>query len=106
MTTTGVGVAESLYDELAEALSASRGGAATKPVSVTLPTPLADAFRLLADRGLEENVSAAVVDALQGRLQSIVVGLRLDELYAESPDARPSEEAVRAMAARLGVELP
>ncbi len=94
-----------LYEELSEALAASRRGAATRPVSVTLPAPLADAFKLLAEHGHEDNVSAATVEALTGRLQSIVIGLRLDQIYEEFPDARPAEEEIQEMAARAGVRL-
>lgn len=51
-------------------------------------------------------MSAATVEALTGRLQSIVIGLRLDQVYEEFPDARPSEEEVQEMAARAGIRLP
>lgn len=95
-----------LYDQLSDALAAARRGAATRPVSVTLPAPLADAFRLLAEHGYEENVSAATAKALEGRLQSVVIGLRLEQIYEEFPDARPSEDEVQEMAARAGVQLP
>ena len=94
-----------LLDELSTLFVAVREGASTRPVSVTLPAPMADAFRLLAEHGLEENVSAAVTDALLPRLQSVLIGLRLDLVYEEFPDARPSEEEIHQMAERLGVAL-
>ncbi len=97
---------ESLYDQVAELLHQSRSGAPTRPMSVTVPAPLADAFRLLADHDRVTNVSAAVVEAMTGRLQSIVIGLHLEETYAEFPDSRPTEDEVQAMAVRMGVTLP
>lgn len=95
-----------LLDELAEALAKARRGATTRPVSVTLPTPLADAFRLLADRGLIDSVSEAATHALEEALQAVIIGMRLDAIYAEHPDARPTDEEVAAMAERGGVALP
>jgi uncharacterized protein YgfB (UPF0149 family) len=95
-----------LHDQLSGLFAEVQAGATTKPVSVTLPAPMADAFKLLAELGEEENVSAAVTDALLTRLQSTLVGLRLDMVYEAFPDARPSEEEVAEMAARLGVTLP
>ena len=88
-----------------EALAAARRGATTKPVSVSLPAPLADAFRLLADHGLIDSVSVATTGALEEALQAVIVGLRLDAIYAEHPDARPSERDVATMAERGGVAL-
>lgn len=95
-----------LLDELTEALAAARRGATTRPVSVTLPGPLADAFRLLADRGLIDSVSDVATHALEAALQAIIVGMRLDAIYEEHPEARPSEAEVAAMAERAGVALP
>ena len=100
MTTYG------LYEQLSDLFAEVQAGATTRPVSVTLPAPMADAYKLLADHGQEENVSAAVADALLTRLQSILIGLRLDMIYDEFPDARPSEVEIAEMAARIGVELP
>lgn len=95
-----------LIDELSEALAAARRGATTRPVSVTLPAPLADAFRLLADRGHIDSVSVAATDALEEALQAVIVGMRLDAIYAEHPDARPTEQDVAEMAERAGLALP
>ena len=75
-------------------------------MSVTLPGPLADAFRALADAGVVGSVSDATTRALLDALQSQIIGLRLDALYEQDPDARLSEEEVAAMAARAGVALP
>lgn len=94
-----------LIDELSEALAAARRGATAKPVSVTVPVPLADAFRLLADRVLIESVSEATTHAFEEALQA-VVGMRLEAVYEAHPDARPSEDEVAEMAARAGVSLP
>lgn len=87
-----------LLDRLTQALAASREGAPTRPVSVTLPAPLADAYRLLADRGMIDSVSVAATHALEEGLQALVIGMRLDAIYAEHPEARPTEEEVAAMA--------
>lgn len=94
-----------LLDELTEALAAARRGATTRPVSVTMPAPLADAFRLLAGRGLIESVSDATTHALEDALQAIIVGMRLDAIYQEHPEARPSDAEVAEMAGRPGVTL-
>ncbi|MBA2729503.1 MAG: hypothetical protein H0U48_01980 [Euzebyaceae bacterium] len=95
-----------LLDELTEALAAARQGATTKPISVTLPAPLADAFRLLADRGLIDSVSDAATHALEEALQAVIVGMRLDAIYAEHPHVRPTEQEVAEMAEHAGVALP
>lgn len=92
-----------LLEELTEALAKAREGATTKPVSVTLPAPLADAFRLLADRGLIDSVSDATTRALEEALQAAIVGMRLDAIYAENPEARPTEDEIAEMARRAGV---
>lgn len=93
-------LAEKLTDLLAEA----RRGAATRPVSVTLPAPLADAFRLLADQGMIENVSVATARALEEVLQAAVMGAYLDEIYEKHPEVRPTDEQIREMARRGGLE--
>ena len=74
-----------LIDELSEALAAARRGATTKPVSVTIPVPLADAFRRLADHGLIDRVSEATTRALEQALQAVIVGMRLDAIYDAQP---------------------
>lgn len=98
-----VDVDPALLERLTDALAEARQGATTKPVSVTLPTPLADAFRLLADRGVIDSVSEATTHALEEALQAVIVGMRLDAIYAENPDARPTEDEVTDMAGRGGV---
>lgn len=95
-----------LLDELSEALTAARRGGTTKPVSVTVPVPLADAFRRLADRGLIGSVSEATTHALENALQAVIVGMRLDAIYEAHPEDRPSEDEVAKMAERAGVSLP
>lgn len=92
-----------LLERLTEALAASRGGAPTKPVSVTLPAPLAEALRLLVDHGRIGSVSEVATRALDEVLQAHVIGMRLDALYEADPSLRPSEDEVAAMAARAGL---
>lgn len=92
-----------LLEQLTEALAASRRGATTKPVSMTLPTPLADAYRLLADHGVIDSVSIAATRALQEALQALVVGMRLDAIYEDHPEAQPSAEEIDAMAGQAGL---
>lgn len=99
----GSTVSASLIDQLRDALAASRRGAITKPVSVTLPAPLADAFRSLADHGLIDNVSGATTRALEESLQATIIGLRLDAIYEAHPEARPSEDEIADMAERAGL---
>lgn len=96
---------DALYDDLAGLLAAVPDAGNTRPVSVTLPAPLADAFRLLSERGLVDNVSAATREALEGHLRSLMLRLRLDAMYERHPESRPSEEEVQAMATRLGIDL-
>lgn len=90
-------------DELTEALARIRQGAEADPVSAMLPVPHAEAVRLLADRGLIDSVSGTTARALGEALQAVVIGTRLDAIYAEHPEARPSEEEVAQMAQRAGV---
>jgi CBS domain-containing protein len=92
-----------LLDQLTDALAASRQGATTRPVSVTLPAPLADAYRLLTEHGVIDSVSLAATRALEGALQAMVVGLRLDAIYGEHPEARPTEDEIDAMAEQAGL---
>jgi hypothetical protein len=104
--TIGLVVDTTLLDELTEALAATRRGATTKPVSVTLPAPLAEAFRLLATRGLIDSVSDATAHALEEALQAMIIGMRLDAVYAEHPEVQPTDEEIAEMARRGGVILP
>lgn len=53
-----------------------------------------------------DSVSEATTHALEEALQAFIIGMRLDAIYEEHPDARPSEEEVAAMAERGGVALP
>lgn len=82
---------------LADALA----GARTKPVTVTLPAPLAEAYRHLVTDGVEASVSAAVTDALVDRLQTLLWDLRLESLYAHRPELRPTDAEVNAMGAEM-----
>lgn len=76
--------------------------ATTKPVSVTIPAPLAEAYGILREEGLEQSLSAAVTDALTNRLQSLLWRRRLDAMYREYPGLRPPPELVDEVEAELG----
>ena len=93
-----------LLDRLTRALEQTRLGAPPKPVSVTLPAPLAEAFRLLVDRGAIDSVSVVAAQALEDVLQAMVVGMRLDALYTADPDARPEEDEVADLARATGLD--
>ena len=90
-------------ESLAGLLGESLAGASTDRVTVTLPRPLAEAFRLLAHQGVERSVSAAATEALTDRLQTLLWDARLERLYREHPELRPSEDEVDAMAAEMGL---
>ena len=75
-------------------------------MSVSLPGPLADALQHLAEEGVVASMSAAVTEALTVWAYNRLLRLTLDELYGEQPELRPTNEQVREMASRLGVNLP
>lgn len=83
-----------------------QGETRTRPVSVSLPGPLADALAQLAEAGVVHSTSSAATEALTRWAYNRLLRLSLDEVYEESPDLRPSDEDVRALAGRLGVRLP
>lgn len=60
-------------------------------------------YRLLADHGLIDSVSVAATRALEDGLQALIVGMRLDAIYAEHPEVRPTEGEIEAMAVRGGL---
>lgn len=71
--------------------------------SVTLDAPVARAVDRLVDEGAARSFSAAINEATARWVANQQLGRALDELYEEDPDARPSADAVRAAAARLGL---
>ncbi|MEE8601135.1 hypothetical protein [Euzebya tangerina] len=101
---------DALFSRLVEALERTRSGAATKPVSVTLPAPLAEAFRLLADEGMIDSVSVAASRALEDVLQAVVIGMRVNQISDRDPQATPTQAEVAALerqieSATVGREL-
>lgn len=87
---------------------ATRSGAAAAQLprqkrSVTLDAPLAEAVDQLVVEGAAESFSAAINDAAARWVANQHLGRALDALYAEDPDARPTQDAVRAAATRLGL---
>jgi transglutaminase-like putative cysteine protease len=93
-------------DRLADALERlSRGETRTRPVSISLPGPLADALTQLSEAGVVHSTSAAATEALTQWAYNRLLRLSLDEIYQDSPDLRPSPERVRELADRLGVSV-
>ncbi len=93
-------------DQLANALERlSQGETRTRPVSMSLPGPLADALVQLSEAGIVHSTSAAATEALTQWAYNRLVRLSLDEIYADSPDLRPSPDSVQALADRLGVSV-
>ncbi|MGI8576100.1 MAG: hypothetical protein ACR2MA_12425 [Egibacteraceae bacterium] len=93
-------------DQLTSALEALRAGdTTTQPVSISLPKPLLAAFRSLSDAGVISSLSAAATEALTRSGYNLLLRLALEEIYAESPETRPSEQRVQEVAERLGVSL-
>ncbi|MGH3322331.1 MAG: hypothetical protein ACRDN9_19595 [Streptosporangiaceae bacterium] len=96
---------ETTGEQLADALERlGQGDTRTRPVSMSLPGPLADALAQLADAGVVHSTSAAA-EALTSWAYNRLLRLTLDEIYHENPDLRPSRERVRALADRLGVSM-
>ena len=94
-------------DKLADALERlSQGETRTRPVSMSLPGPLADALTQLSEAGVVPSTSAAATEALTQWAYNRLLRLSLDEIYQENPDLRPSPERVREVANRLRVSLP
>lgn len=83
------------------------GAAAGRPPrqkrSVTLDAPLAEAVDQLVEDGAAESFSAAINDAAARWVANQHLGRALDALYADDPGARPTQDAVRAAATRLGL---
>ncbi|MGH8907449.1 MAG: hypothetical protein ACRD0K_13220 [Egibacteraceae bacterium] len=85
-------------DAVAELLARlDAGDVGTRPVSVALPVPLAEALRLLVEAGLLPSTSAAASAQLERVARNLVLRLQLDDVYRQHPDLRPSEEAVAAV---------
>jgi plasmid stabilization system protein ParE len=93
-------------DALADLLADLDGGqASTRPVSIALPAPLADALRLLTESGVLTSTSAAASAELERLVRNLALRLQLDELYRDRPDLRPDEETVAAVRARNRVVI-
>ena len=71
---------------------------------MTLPAPLAEAFRLLADEGLIDSVSVAASRALEDSLQAVVIGMRLDEITDEHPEVLPGDLEIVALGDEVGLD--
>jgi plasmid stabilization system protein ParE len=93
-------------DALADLLADLDGGqASTRPVSIALPAPLADALLLLTESGVLTSTSAAASAELERLVRNLALRLQLDELYRDRPDLRPDEETVAAVRARNRVVI-
>lgn len=53
--------------------------------------------------GLIDSVSVATIRALEEAFQAVVVGMRLDAVYADHPEVRQSEDEIARMAERAGL---
>lgn len=92
---------------LAAAVAAvTAGQTRTRPVSMSLPAPLADALQDLAASGVIDSASAVTTRALLAWSHNELLRLSLDELYEQQPDLRPAPDRVREVAAEFGVALP
>ena len=92
---------------LADALDVLEAGQRrTRPVSVSVPEPLIDAVQCLVATGTVPSTSAAVTDALTSWLRNRVLHLQLEELFAEHPDLRPTEQEIHETLAQLGLRRP
>ena len=101
-----MGDATAAADKLADALERlSRGETRTRPVSISLPGPLADALTDLSEAGVVHSTSSAATEALTQWAYNRLLRLSLDEIYEDHPDLRPSSDNVRALADQLGVSL-
>lgn len=101
----GVGFDEP-SDALAQAAAERADGRPRKPAqkkSITLDAEVADSVAEHVERGAADNFSAAINQAAARWAANQDLGVALDELYEEYPDARPSEEAVAKAAARLSL---
>jgi hypothetical protein len=71
--------------------------------SITLDSEVADSVAQHVERGAAATFSAAINQAAARWAANQDLGLALDELYAEDPDAKPSEEDVAKAAAKFGL---
>jgi hypothetical protein len=98
---------DSPADKLADTLERlSQGETRTRPVSISLPGPLAEALTQLSEAGIVPSTSAAATEALTQWAYNRLLRLTLDEIYQDSPDLRPSPDRVRELADRLKVSVP
>jgi Arc/MetJ-type ribon-helix-helix transcriptional regulator len=89
---------------LADALdSVAAGQQRTRPVSVSIPEPLIDAVQRLVADGAVSSASSAVSTALAAWLRNQVLHAQLEEIFAEHPDLRPTEESIARTLASLGL---
>lgn len=71
--------------------------------SITLEAEVAAAVDAHVERGAAPSFSAAINQAAARWAANQDLRAVLDELYAEDPDARPTEEALQHAAAKLGL---
>lgn len=88
-------------ETLAELLAQlDAGKASTRPVSVALPVPLAEALSMLVEAGLLTSTSSVASGELERVVRNVALRLQLDDVYDRHPDLRPDEETVEAARAR------
>jgi Arc/MetJ-type ribon-helix-helix transcriptional regulator len=89
---------------VADALdSVAAGQQRTRPVSVSIPEPLIDAVQRLVADGAVGSTSSAMTSALAAWLRNQVLHAQLEEVFAEHPDLRPTEDGIAQTLTELGL---
>lgn len=92
-----------LSKALAEALARPDDRQRTRPVSVSIPEPLIEALQAVVAAGGAPSTSAAVSSAVTTWVRNRLLQAQLEEIYAEHPDLRPTEEGIARTLAGLGL---
>lgn len=104
---TGMAERATTAETLAETLETlDRGRHRTRPVSMSVPEPLIDAVQRLVADGVVSSASAAVTAALTVWLRNQILHLQLEEVFAEHPDLRPTEQEIQQTLSDLGLHRP
>jgi len=94
-------------DALADLLADLDGGqASTRPVSIALPAPLADALRLLTESGVLTSTSAAASAELERLVRNLALRLSSTSCTATVPTCVPTRRPWRPSRAQPGGHRP